>query len=363
MEKIKEANKFNRLYLEEKDHYMKEERQKKEKEKREAEELKQKEQMKKDIKDKYDQNNLIGKRNYNVALDTNNNLKNDNSITVNQNKNQDPTKNNLETNEEVTTLKPYQAQFMESIRNKINKKISENFEIVAEAKLEEAEGGQTQKRFKLSRKKRRIAAKKRKKELEEGNHKARIGLLHQTAFENDRRKKKKQEMFGWNVFNEDAKYNAYKKRLKELVTDKELFQGEETKLQKMKDKLEKIKGKSQNLNNIDIEKETNDVAAFLKSHNMGNEMRDLSDIQNGNSAVLEIIGDKSNENEARLDRLVETIHRAEEKRKKFQRRRPIDPNSKVTYVNDRNRVYNDKLSRYFGTYVKDVESKLARGGN
>lgn len=215
MEKIKEANKFNRLYLEEKDHYMKEERQKKEKEKREAEELKQKEQMKKDIKDKYDQNNLIGKRNYNVALDTNNNLKNDNSITVNQNKNQDPTKNNLETNEEVTTLKPYQAQFMESIRNKINKKISENFEIVAEAKLEEAEGGQTQKRFKLSRKKRRIAAKKRKKELEEGNHKARIGLLHQTAFENDRRKKKKQEMFGWNVFNEDAKYNAYKKRLKE----------------------------------------------------------------------------------------------------------------------------------------------------
>ena len=31
MEKIKEANRFNRLYLEEKDHYLKEEREKKEK--------------------------------------------------------------------------------------------------------------------------------------------------------------------------------------------------------------------------------------------------------------------------------------------------------------------------------------------
>lgn len=36
-------------------------------------------------------------------------------------------------------------------------------------------------------------------------------------------KKKKSEYFGWDVFNEDAVYNAYKKRCTTLVKDNGLY--------------------------------------------------------------------------------------------------------------------------------------------
>ena len=392
MAKIKDANRYNRLYLEEKDHYMKADQEKEEMEKAKEKQNKKGEDMKKEIREKYFEHNLLGKREFMVVEKRQNEEGNKEQMEgqehgkgkvtsslakelipdfkaspsvkkdVQDTKTPDPA--NPISNTPKTTLKPHQAQFMEQIRQKINNKITENFEIVAEAKLAQAEGRQPGKRFKLSRKRKRLAAKLKKKALEKGDEQARTQLLHQTAFENTRRRKPKKEMFGWNVFNEDAKYQAYKKRVKELVVDKELFREEERKLKEM-GKIIREGGPISGNTERDRTRgdEQSEVSAFLKSHNLGHDMRNHEDIQRGNMAVQKIIGDKGNETELRLERLVDTIKNAEEKRKKFQRRRPFDPNSKVSYVNDRNRVYNEKLSRYFGTYVKEVEGTLARAGN
>lgn len=33
----------------------------------------------------------------------------------------------------------------------------------------------------------------------------------------------------------------------------------------------------------------------------------------------------------------------------------------ITYINDRNRIYNNKLDRHYGTYVSEIKSNLERG--
>jgi hypothetical protein len=49
------------------------------------------------------------------------------------------------------------------------------------------------------------------------------------------------------------------------------------------------------------------------------------------------------------------------KKSKFSRRRTHIKEEDVYHINERNRIYNKKLQRNFGEYVKDIKSNLERG--
>ena len=49
------------------------------------------------------------------------------------------------------------------------------------------------------------------------------------------------------------------------------------------------------------------------------------------------------------------MEKQKQQRESFRRRRTFDPDKRVTYVNERNRVFNERLYRYFGNYVSDLE--------
>ena len=51
----------------------------------------------------------------------------------------------------------------------------------------------------------------------------------------------------------------------------------------------------------------------------------------------------------------------DKKKKDFSRRRGFIEDQNITYINERNRIYNKKLERHFGTYVSEIKSNLERG--
>eukprot|EP01016_Furgasonia_blochmanni_P006591 TRINITY_DN12641_c0_g1_i5.p1 TRINITY_DN12641_c0_g1~~TRINITY_DN12641_c0_g1_i5.p1 ORF type:complete len:354 (-),score=116.49 TRINITY_DN12641_c0_g1_i5:157-1218(-) len=115
-------------------------------------------------------------------------------------------------------------------------------------------------------------------------------------------KKKRNETFGWDIFNQESLYRAYKKRCGDMPHYKELYE-------KQKDG-----GK------VDVP-----------------------------------------ESDERLQALVDDIQKQEEKRKKFSRRRTFYEDEDVSHINERNRIFNKKLERHFGDYASEIKSNLERG--
>lgn len=113
------------------------------------------------------------------------------------------------------------------------------------------------------------------------------------------KEEKVDQSFGWNVFGEEASYRAYEKRCEKLGFNEERYK------QQMENPGLAIKPSEEALNNL------------------------ASDIQ-----------------------------RQEEKRSQFSRRRIVDEDDKVDYINDRNRVFNKKLDRSFGKYTANIKTAL-----
>ncbi|CAK69324.1 unnamed protein product (macronuclear) [Paramecium tetraurelia] len=125
--------------------------------------------------------------------------------------------------------------------------------------------------------------------------------LNRMTLKHDEEQEKKKEYFGWDVFNEDAVYNAYKKRCTTLAKNEGKYK------QQMESNQE-----------------------FLPT------------------------------NEA-LERLSSDIANQQERRKEFSRRRRFNEDQPVTYINERNRIFNKKLERFFGDYAADIKANLERG--
>ena len=60
-------------------------------------------------------------------------------------------------------------------------------------------------------------------------------------------------------------------------------------------------------------------------------------------------------------RLVADINVQIEKRKKFHRRRLHDDDKDITYINERNRKFNEKIDRSYSKYTQEIKSNLERG--
>lgn len=66
--------------------------------------------------------------------------------------------------------------------------------------------------------------------------------------------------------------------------------------------------------------------------------------------------------ESTKDVIVRNVEKQYKKRDVFSRRRLYDDDAQdISYINERNRVFNKKLERSFGTYSNEIKQNLERG--
>ncbi|UKJ89054.2 hypothetical protein MACJ_002300 [Theileria orientalis] len=125
------------------------------------------------------------------------------------------------------------------------------------------------------------------------------------------KKKSKNKTFGWNVFNQDALYRAHKKRLRET-----------------------------GFNHILYEKQKQQLGgAFYEPTIVNHEA-----------------------SETNKDIVVRNVEKQYKKRDQFSRRRLYDDDAQdISYINERNRMFNKKLDRSFGAYSEEIKRNLERG--
>jgi peptidyl-prolyl isomerase G (cyclophilin G) len=128
-------------------------------------------------------------------------------------------------------------------------------------------------------------------------------IAHAGNVERKKRKREKKASFGWDVFNTDALMRGYKRRLGKIVIDK-----------------------------------------------------DQADAQNKDKSVVVL-----EPTEERVNKMAKELEDEAEKRKKFSRRRPFYEDLDVNYINERNRVYNAKLTRSYKEYTDEIKKNLERG--
>ncbi|KAL5724046.1 hypothetical protein ACHQM5_007357 [Ranunculus cassubicifolius] len=119
---------------------------------------------------------------------------------------------------------------------------------------------------------------------------------------------------GWDVFNQKALYEAYKKRTK----------------------------------NIDL-----DLEEYNRMKEADPEFyREASSLQYGKAPKIP---------EDKLDKMVKELTDRAEKRNTFSRRRKVREEKDVDSINDRNEHFNKKIERAFGKYTLEIKNNLERG--
>ncbi|CEL95814.1 unnamed protein product [Vitrella brassicaformis CCMP3155] len=141
--------------------------------------------------------------------------------------------------------------------------------------------------------------------------------LMETAAAVDQReekKRKKNDTFGWNVFNQDASYRAHKKRVGDMA-----FQSE------------------------DYDKQRTELGDSFYVGSSG------------------LVSNQFTASEQSKQKLVQALEQQEKKRKGFSRHRTNVEDEDVSYINKRNKIYNKKLERHFGEYSRELKQNLERG--
>ncbi|GAB6025085.1 pre-mRNA-splicing factor syf2 [Chamberlinius hualienensis] len=62
-----------------------------------------------------------------------------------------------------------------------------------------------------------------------------------------------------------------------------------------------------------------------------------------------------------VERMVEDLEKQIGKRAKFSRRRLYNDDADIDYINERNRIFNEKLERNYGQYTSEIKQNLERG--
>ncbi|KAF8693975.1 hypothetical protein AX14_002227 [Amanita brunnescens Koide BX004] len=73
-----------------------------------------------------------------------------------------------------------------------------------------------------------------------------------------------------------------------------------------------------------------------------------------------IYGDNKPSEDA-IDRVVSKINRDIDKKGKFSRKRLNEDEGDITYINERNRVFNKKIARYYDKYTAEIRASFERG--
>jgi len=139
-------------------------------------------------------------------------------------------------------------------------------------------------------------------------------VLHETAETAalKQKKRKTQDTFAWDVFNEETLYKAHDKRITEMGFYPDAYQRQKEA----------------------VGAETFYSASSLVTHKPTDDAK---------------------------ERLAESLKQDEEKRKKFSRRRVYDEDEQVEWINERNRHFTKKIERAFGEHTKEIKANLERG--
>ncbi|EIN14570.1 mRNA splicing factor SYF2, partial [Punctularia strigosozonata HHB-11173 SS5] len=65
--------------------------------------------------------------------------------------------------------------------------------------------------------------------------------------------------------------------------------------------------------------------------------------------------------EEAIDRVVSKLNKDIDKRNKFSRKRANEEEGDITYINERNRVFNKKIARYYDKYTAEIRASFERG--
>ncbi|KAI6143224.1 SYF2 splicing factor-domain-containing protein [Pisolithus tinctorius] len=65
--------------------------------------------------------------------------------------------------------------------------------------------------------------------------------------------------------------------------------------------------------------------------------------------------------EEAIDRLISKLNRDVDKKAKFSRKRHNEDEGDITYINERNRVFNKKIARYYDKYTAEIRASFERG--
>jgi len=74
-----------------------------------------------------------------------------------------------------------------------------------------------------------------------------------------------------------------------------------------------------------------------------------------------LVQGKHKDSKEAIDRMCTDLEKQAEKRAKFKRRRPYDPEAPIDFVNDQNRRFNRKIERFYGEYTQDIKNNIERG--
>lgn len=133
-----------------------------------------------------------------------------------------------------------------------------------------------------------------------------------------RKKKEKNKKYGWAVLNSDSMYRAHKKGLQALD------------------------------HSIDTQKDYEKTKQVV-----GDDIyRDVDDLGYGEAPEVP---------EWRLNALVKGLKEKEAKKAGFSRRRAEYEDQDISHINKRNKMFNKKLDRAYGSYTADIKAALERG--
>ncbi|GET02785.1 SYF2-domain-containing protein [Rhizophagus clarus] len=62
-----------------------------------------------------------------------------------------------------------------------------------------------------------------------------------------------------------------------------------------------------------------------------------------------------------VDRLVTDVSKQIAQREKFSRRKQADDDDEITYINNRNKRFNEKIGRFYDKYTREIKGNLERG--
>ena len=133
---------------------------------------------------------------------------------------------------------------------------------------------------------------------------------------------------------------VYKRQIREMQVDTEAYR-------RAKDEAVQRAAKSGNLEIVEMEG-TGELVAVDKEGNA--------------YSTAENVGFVEKPNKAAVDRLVGDLRKAEEVRMRKRRERGKGPeDADVTYINDKNKQFNQKLARFYDKYTVEIRENFERG--
>jgi hypothetical protein len=72
-------------------------------------------------------------------------------------------------------------------------------------------------------------------------------------------------------------------------------------------------------------------------------------------------GDEQDDEEQKKDKLVDEINKQREKKNEYSRRRMHVEEKDIDYINERNKVFNEKLERNFSKFAAEIKGNIERG--